>query len=423
MTPNPALNGTGERRRAVVVGAGIVGICVASRLEREGWRVTLLDRAGPAEGASFGNASVLATEAVVPVATPGIAWRVPGLLADPLGPLALRWGYLPRLAPWLIRFIAASRPDRVEEISRALAALLSGAVEAYRPYLEAAGVQDMIVRRGWIGAYTTRDGFEASAADRTLQRRRGVELHEIGPSEMRQMEPALASDLHAGVFYPNVAHSVQSYRLATRLAEAFQAEGGEILRAEALGFEVSEGRITAVRSAEGPLPCGAVVLTAGAWSKGLAGELGAEVPLDTERGYHLSIPDPGIELSRPVYSTEFAMACTPLEDGLRLGGTVEMGGLAAPPNWKRAEVLSQRAKRLFPDLDPAGASRWMGFRPSLPDSLPVIGLSPRYPNAALAFGHGHLGLTLAARTANLIADLLAGRDPDIDPRPYRADRF
>lgn len=410
-------------RRIVVIGAGIVGVCAALWLQRDGHRVMLLDRKGPGEGASYGNASVYAIESVLPVALPGIVGRVPGMLADPLGPLAIRWGYLPRLMPWLLRFVAASRPARVEAITRDLAALLDGCLADYEPLLAEAGLSETVVRRGWIGAYLDPAKLEGGRAAAASQRAHGVDVEELSVEALRQMEPALSHSLAGGFYYPGVAHSLDPYRTVTGLAESFVAGGGEMCRQEVRRLVADGAGVTAVETDQGRHDCDGVVVAAGAWSRRLAVEAGCAVPLDTERGYHLTIPQPGITLSRPVYSTEFGMACTPIAEGLRLGGTVELGGLEAPPNWRRAEVLAERGRQLFPELSVEGASRWMGFRPSMPDSLPVIGPSPKLPNAVLAFGHGHLGLTLGARTGRLVADFVAGRKPFLEAAPYAADRF
>ncbi len=406
-----------------VVGAGIVGVCCALSLLRNGHRVTVIDRQGPGEGTSFGNGAVLPTESVVPVATPGILWKVPGMLRDPLGPLALRWGYLPRIAPWLLRFLAASTTRRVEQISQALAALHHGSIEAYAPLVAMAGAEDMLRRTGWVCVYETESGFQGALPMLELQRRRGVRLEVLGPEELRQLEPALAPIFPRAVFYPEVAHVIDNFRFVQFLAEAFQQNGGRLLREEVRGFELGAPGPRAVLTDQGRRPCDAVVVAAGAWSKPLAAQLGSRPPLDTERGYHLQLPAPGVMPRLPVYSTERAFVCTPLETGLRLAGTVELGGLDAPPDWRRAEVLGHHARRWLPGLEAEGARRWMGFRPSMPDSLPVISTSPRHANAFFAFGHGHCGLGLAAKTGVLIADLVAGRTPAIDMAPYRIDRF
>jgi D-amino-acid dehydrogenase len=412
-----------EKDPVVVVGAGIVGVCCALYLLRDGRRVILVDRGEPGEGTSYGNGSIITEEAVVPVQMPGVARQVPGMLTDPLGPLAIRWTYLPQIAPWLFHFVRASSPARVEEISIALRALLKGAMAAYNPLLEAAGIRDMIRRSGWVSVYETEAGFRSYQAKLELQRRRGVKLEVLQPEELRQLEPSLAPIFHRAVFYPDVAHTVNNFRFVQELAAAFRRLGGEIRRQAVVGFEQGDGRVRAVITDAGPLACGGVVIAAGAWSKTLASMLGSRPPLDTERGYHLTLPHAGADLRLPVYSTERGFVCTPLEHGLRIAGTVELGGLEAAPNWQRAEVLYRNASRWFPALDRREESRWMGYRPSMPDSIPVIGPSPRHHNAIFAFGHGHIGLSLGARTGALVADLLSGRDPGLDLRPYRVDRF
>jgi D-amino-acid dehydrogenase len=414
---------TARAKDIAVIGAGIVGVCCALQLLRDGHRVTLIDRQGPGEGASYGNGAVLPTESVVPVATPGILWKAPGMLLDPSGPLRVRWGYLPRIAPWLLRFLAASTTRRVEAISIALARLHAGSVAAFEPLLAMAGAADMLRRNGWVCVYESEAGFQGAAPMLELQRRRGVRLEVLDPEELSQLEPALAPIFPRAVFYPEVAQVVDNFRLVQVLAEAFQNHGGELLREEARGFDFSAAGPRAVLTDRGRRPCEAVVVAAGAWSKRLTARLGSRPPLDTERGYHLHLPAPGVLPRLPVYSSERAFVCTPLETGLRLAGTVELGGLKAPPDWRRAELLLRHARRWLPGLAAESAERWMGFRPSMPDSLPVISASPRHANAFFAFGHGHCGLGLGAKTGRLIADLVAGRDPGLDMAPYRIDRF
>jgi len=407
----------------VVVGAGIVGVCCALYLLRDGHKVVLVDRQGPGEGTSFGNGSIITEEAVVPVQTPGIARKVPGMMMDPLGPLAIRWSYLPKIAPWLLQFVRASTPQRVEEISIALGRLLEGSLKAYDPLVEAAGIGDMVKRSGWVSVYETEAGFKGYEPMLELQRRRGVNFQVLPAEELRQLEPSLAPIFHCGVFYPDVAHTVNNFRFVQELAGAFVRLGGDLRQGSVVGFEQSEGRVRRVLLEDGAVACSGLVIAAGAWSKALTAMLGSRPPLDTERGYHLTLPHGAADLRLPVYSTERGFVCTPLENGLRIAGTVELGGLEAEPNWRRAEVLYRNASRWFPELDRRDESRWMGYRPSMPDSVPVIGPAPHHGNAYFCFGHGHCGLSLAARSGALIAALAAGRDPGLDMSPYRADRF
>lgn len=425
MNPEDSQNG---RQRIAVIGAGVVGVCTALYLQRDGHAVTLIDRQGPGEGTSFGNGAVIGEDSVVPVAMPGLLKKVPGMLLDPLGPLAIRWSYLPQLAPWLLRFVAASRKAEVERISIALKDLMTGSIDAFKPLLELAGAQDMLKRGGWVGVYETEAHFAAAQPYIELQRRRGVALDVLPPEELRQLEPALAPGFHRGVYYPDVGHTVNNFRLVQELAAAFTREGGTLLRQEVRGFDFGSGNGAeagprAVVTEAGQVTCDAVVLAAGAWSRALARQLGEDPPLDTERGYHMHLPNPGVAPRIPIYSTTYGFVSTPLEHGLRLAGTVELGGLEAAPNWKRAEVLIKHAQRFFPGLDTSEAKPWMGFRPSMPDSIPVISRGRRHRNAYFAFGHGHCGLMLSARTGRLIADLVAERDPGLDMAPYRVDRF
>jgi len=422
MSEASAAPGRGPRRVAVI-GAGIVGVSTALYLQRDGHRVTLIDRQGPGEGTSKGNAAVIAVESCVPVATPGIVKRVPGMLMDPLGPLAIRWSYLPQLAPWLWQFVRASSPQRVEQISIALRALLLQAVDAYLPLLRSAGLDDMLKRTGWLGVYESERKFLSAQGDLALQRRRGVKMEVLPAEEIRQFEPNLAPIYKHAVYYPENAYVTNNYRLVQALAESFVRQGGSVLKEETRDFVLGPGGPTHVITDKGRHAVDAVAVTAGAWSKALAVKLGHRPLLDTERGYHVMFPNPGVMPRLPLYSGDYSFAVTPLEHGLRFAGTVELGGLAAAPNYARANVLLERGRRMFPALNEAGKTEWMGFRPSMPDSVPVISGSPRHANAFFGFGHGHIGLTLGAVTGRLIADLVAGRDPGVDMHPYRIDRF
>jgi D-amino-acid dehydrogenase len=410
-------------RHVAVIGAGIVGVCAAQYLRRDGHRVTLVDRQGPGEGASRGNAAVIAAESCLPVALPGIARRVPGMLLDPLGPLAIRWSYLPKLAPWLIEFVRASAPSRVEEISVALRALTRQAIDAYLPLMKSAGVDDMLKRTGWLAVYESEAKFAAAQDDLALQRRRGVTMTILRAEEIRQFEPSLAPVYRHAVHYPENAYVTDNFRLVQALAEDFVRQGGMILREEARDFVLGPAGPTHLVTDRARHAVDAVVVAAGAWSKALSVRLGHRPLLDTERGYHVMFPSWEGMPRLPLYSGDYSFAVTPLAHGLRVAGTVELGGLAAPPNNARARVLVERGRRMLPGLAPEPQSQWMGFRPSMPDSVPVISASPRHANAFFAFGHGHIGLTLGAVTGRLVADLVAGRDTGLDMRPYRIDRW
>jgi len=412
------------QKHVVVIGAGVVGASTALYLVRDGHRVTMIDRGPPGEATSFGNAAVIEPHGVIPVPSPGVLWRVPRYLLNPRGPLAIRWGYLPRLTPWLARFVWNSRPAKVRSSTEALDKLLRPTIEVWRELLRSLGVEDMMSERGWLAVAETEATWRAYQPQIEVHRRYGAPPIVLKPEEIRQHEPSLAPLNFAGAaFYPKVAHVVSPLRIVQTVAGAAQREGATLVRDEVVGFEQRDGKVVAVKGRERSHPCDGVVVTGGAWSRGLAAALGARVPLDTERGYHVMLPNAGVAPRQPVLSLEGGYVATPLEHGLRVAGTDELGGLKLPPNWQRAEVLLDAAKRWFPKVNTEGVTRWMGYRPSLPDSVPVISQAPGASNAWMGFGHGHLGLTMGARTGQLIAALVSGRDPGIDMKPYRADRF
>ena len=410
-------------RRAVVIGAGIVGVATALYLLRDGWRVTVMDPGSPGESTSGGSAGLFALSVITPVAMPGTLLRVPGMLLARGGSLRIRWRYLPRLIPWLWRFVAAATPARVDAVSRALAGVMKGAMDDYAPLIEGAGAQDLIRRQGLLVVYRTPESLRSVARELEIKRRLGVRFEMLGADEVQRLVPALAPLYTRGILYTDCGHTVDPKGLVRALAEDFTRRGGSFLREKATGFACGPGFLTAVRSETASHQADAVVLAAGAWSKPLARMLGSRVTLDTERGYHVDLSHPGVDVRLPVVSGDLRFCVTPMAAGLRLAGTVEFAGLDAPPDPSRPAVMMEHARRMLPELKTAPASHWMGFRPSMPDSLPVIGRSPHFANVFFAFGHGHLGLTLAAATGRAVADLAAGRAPAFDVAPFRAERF
>lgn len=410
------------KTNAIVVGAGIVGMAIGLALRLRGVDVTVIDRQPPGLGTSFGNAGTFATYEVMPIATPGILARVPGMLLDPSGPLAIRWQYLPRLAPWLLRFIAASAPARAAGLARDIAALTARAASSYEPLFEAADAIPLLRRQGALYVFTDASG---EAIRRTVEeyRRFGVNARAVDREELSVMEPRLSRECRFGILYPDAFHTVDPLALTRRFAEAFAGTGGTLMEAPVASLEPDGRQGAAVVLQDGRrLTARHVVLAAGAWSKPLALGIGDRVPLDTERGYHLVFPQADGLLNRPVCWSEGGFYMTPMAGGLRVAGTVELGGLSAPPRPARYAALEAKAKRMLA-FEGRPASRWMGFRPSLPDSKPVIGPSPKVGAVIYAFGHGHLGLTLAGVTARLVADHVAGRQPVLDWTPYSASRF
>jgi D-amino-acid dehydrogenase len=410
-----------------VIGAGMVGIAAASFLQRDGHRVFVLDPGAPGEGASFGNAGCLNGSSVVPMSMPGTIRNVPRWLLDPMGPLSIRWRYLPAVAPWLVRFIRAGAPERVKAQARALRALLAPSIETLLPLAKAAGVADLVHRQGHLWVYRSEDSFRKDSAAWQLRRDNGVVVTELDADQLRHSEPALSRAFIRGILVEENGHLGNPHRMVQGLAGELMRNGAEIHVARATGFALEGGRLKAIRTDNGEFPCEAAVVAAGAWSRPLAAALGDRVPLETERGYHIIIRDPEVMPRLPVADADGKFVATPMETGLRFAGTVELAGLDAPPDWRRARTLLEQGRRLLPGLEPScpeeRLSLWMGHRPSLPDSLPCLGPSAASPDVVYAFGHGHVGMTAAPMTGKVVADLVTGRPPTIDISPFSARRF
>ena len=407
----------------VVVGAGVVGLCCASHLQQRGRRVTLIDPRPPGEHCSFGNAGCFSRASCVPLGLPGMWKKVPAWMLDPTGPLHIPLRYSLRLAPWLWQFQRASSRARVNRISDALHALLTVTLDKWRPLAARAGVPELIVQNGYAFAYESAAAFEGDALGREIRRAHGVAIEVLKGPDIVAFEPALSPAVTHLVVLPEQGHCPNPLRLSRALAARLREDGARLVTGSVNGFETVDGRATRVQTDAGPLDADVVVIAAGAHSRPLAAQLGSDVPLETERGYHAMLASPGIAPRMPVASGEGKYFVTPMEEGLRIAGTVELAGLHAPPDYRRADALVDKAKRLLPALSASNVERWMGHRPSLPDSLPVIGRSQRAANAFLAFGHGHVGLTAAAPTGEIVADLVAGRTPFMDVSAFSAARF
>lgn len=407
-----------------VIGAGIVGLATAWHLHRDGHRVVILDPAPEGDKASFGNAGGIANTEIVPAAVPGLLWKVPRWLLDPLGPLAIRPAYAPRLLPWLRAFLAAGRPAEVARIAAALAAL-NGLIEGdLAAMLAATGLAGELHRPGALTVYESLAARRRDEAEWSLKRAHAIAAEDLSGAEARALEPALGPAVACAVFTPQWCHVNDPKQLTDRLREWLRAAGVAIRAARVLAIEPQGEADIRLALEGGEAPRFAhVVVAAGAWSGILARRLGERVLLESERGYNTTVADPGVALQREVIFAERKFVATPLSIGLRIGGAAEFGGLDAPAHPRRAEALARLARIYLPGLRAEGGVAWSGHRPTTPDSLPVIGRSLRHGNVFHAFGHGHLGLTQAATTGRLIADLLARREPPIDLAPYSIARF
>ncbi|PWC34311.1 FAD-dependent oxidoreductase [Azospirillum sp. TSO35-2] len=410
--------------RIAVVGAGIIGVTVAHALLDDGHEVEVIDREGPAAGTSAGNAGWIAHMDILPLASPKAWAHMPRWVLDPLGPLSIAPRYLPRLAPWLLRFAAASRPSRIAAGSRAIHALNAASLPAWEKRLEALGLGHHLRRKGILSVWTDTADFAASAALHARQAALGIPVERLDPAMVRQLEPTLAKGIAGGAHYPTGAHISDPRQFTEALADAARDRGARFTVASVAGLDAGEAGV-GLRLADGGgiLPADRVVVACGAWAKPLAASVGDRVPLDTERGYNITVATGSLGLSRPVMYEGHGFVTTPLDTGDRIGGNVEFAGLDAPPNWARVDAMLGRLERVIPGLAIKDGTRWMGFRPSMPDSLPVIGRATASPRVIHAFGHGHYGLTQAAATAEMVAAMVMDRPPPIAAEPYAAARF
>jgi glycine/D-amino acid oxidase-like deaminating enzyme len=417
--PNPLAT---QPREITVIGAGAVGIGCARMLQRDGHRVRVLDPEPPGGGCSFGNAGVFATDSVLPLATPATLAAVLPMLLRGDAPVSLRWRYLPRLLPWLLRFAAQARPARVAANADALTAVCLAAEAGTRELIKGSAVANLVHHTGWISAFETARGLARARAEAAECERRGVACEVLDADATRALVPELGEHIVGATYSPGCWMCTDPAGFVRGLAEDVAAAGGTLARARV--HDVHPGR-RGIRldTDAGREEAEHVVIAAGIETPALADRLGEHFPLDTERGYHIMIPQAGIRPPMPIMAGEHKFVTTPMQGGLRLAGLSELGGTRLPPTPRRIRTLCEHGRRLFPDLRIENWSEWMGFRPTLPDSLPVIGRSPADARISYAFGHQHLGLTLAGLTGCLVADDVAGRKPPVDMTPLRPERW
>jgi D-amino-acid dehydrogenase len=416
-----------QRRHVIVIGAGVVGLSTALWLLRAGHAVTVIDRDPPrADGnyehaASFGNAATIAFGACLPVASPGVLASVPRMLLDRRGPLSLFWRDLPGLMPWLIAFIRSSTPAEVDRIIRVLGQLLRLSEAGHAPLMQESGAESLFRRNGCLYLYKSAQKFAAAKNDIDMRQREGVRMEILDADAIRAAEPGLAPLYHKGIRFSDTYFLDNPHQYALGLARSVEARGGRFISGEAVGVSSFEPNV-GVRVNGDWLLADRIVVAGGAWSKRLAASAGDKVLLDSERGYHVNFPDDGGRLNAPCCYPEHGFYLTPLQEGLRAAGTVELGGLGAPLRPVRTSVIAQVARELVPGLGKPGRE-WLGFRPSMPDSLPVVGPSPKDPRIIYAFGHGHIGLTLAGITGRMVSDLVSGQELPMDISALRPTRF
>ncbi len=412
----------GHARTVVVVGAGIVGATCALTLLRRGHSVTLVDRDVPGMGCSFGNGGAISPDFCVPMSMPGMLRRIPRWLTDPLGPLSLDWRHVPRALPWLLRWVAAGRPQRVRQISAAMRALHAPALDLYQQLL-GERYDALIEKTGQLYVWRNANASPSEEIARQLRQSHGIVVQTLTPHDIQRIDPDLAQGFVRGLYFPENAHTVDPLGLVDAIVELFVQSGGTVVRDAVRAFELRKGQAVCTVGANGKLQADTFVLAAGLASAALAEQLGDRIPLQAERGYHAMLPDPKVSPKVKIGNRDQMFGLTPMRAGVRISGTVVITNPAEPADMRRASALLTNAKRMYPGLNGAGVTFWMGDRPSTPDSLPVIDHARRAGNVLYAFGHGHCGLSGAPMTAQLIASLVSGERPAIDARAFSRNRF
>lgn len=411
-------------KTVAVIGAGIVGVSTALWLQRDGHDVILIDKAGPGEGASCGNGGILTSCSLVPVTVPGLLRKAPGMLFSSDGPLFLRWSYLPKLAPWLIRYLSACRPQETKRIAGVLAALVSNCLEEHQALAAGTSAERWLKPSDYLFVYRDRAAFESDSFGWNLRKAHGVTWEEMEGKAFKDYDPLFADDQGFAVrMTGHHGHITDPGAYVRDLADHVVAGGGRFIRAEATDIVRDGGPVSGVVAGGETIACDVAVVALGAWSGRLMKKLGIPVPLESERGYHVELVEPSAMPRAPAMFASGKFVATPMDGRLRLAGIVEFGGLDAPASRAPIELLKRQAKLIMPGLTWKATREWLGHRPAPCDSIPLIGALEGVSGAYAGFGHHHIGLTAGPRTGRILADLISGRRPKIDLAPYRPERF
>lgn len=406
-----------------VIGAGIIGLAIAFKLTQAGQTVLILDRDGMGEGASRGNAGAFAFADVEPMASPATLLKSPRWLLDPLGPLSVPLSYAPKMAPWMAQFARACLPDAHAASTRAQAALMELAKADTEPMFADAGLSHHLRHEGALYLYAGKRAFDAAAPVWRTRAAHGVAFEPVSGERLAELQPGLGASYTHAMLVPDWMMVSDPFEITRALGEQAVTQGAQFRQAKVEGLQPGDEAITITLEDGETVAARQAVVAGGAWSGELARALGDTIPLEAERGYNTTLPVDAFDLKRQIVVPADGYVITPLATGIRVGGAAEFAGLKRPPDYRRSAMMLKKSEAVMHGMKTDGGTQWMGFRPSLPDTLPVISRSTASPQVMYAFGHGHLGLTQCAATASLVRDLALGTPPSIDPHPYRAQRF
>ena len=413
-----------KQQQSVVIGGGIVGVCCALYLQKEGHQVWLIDPAAPGDSTAKWSCGQMAVSEIIPLSKPGILKRIPGWLLDQTGPLALRPAAVPSILPWFLRFVGNARPSRINAISQAMATLTREVYNDFAALLALCPDKALLGQRPVIEVFDTPYGLAAEREHLELRERLGFKAETLDAGAIGELEPVLAGKFSQGVLFPDWCAVSDTKGFIAALTEAFVRQGGIRIDTEAAAILEAQGVATGVTLRDGrTLSADHVVVAAGTGSRRFFSQLGVRVPLTGISGYQALLPQPEVEFRHSVIYADGGFCFTPMTRGLQIGGTIEFAGADARPDFRRAEIILQKARRLLPQLNDTAKEFGVGHRPFLPDTKPIIDRSRRLQNVLMAFGHGQLGLTLGATTGRLIADLAAKRSTAQDLSPFSAYRF
>ncbi len=414
---------TAAKKRVAIIGAGIVGVSCAIWLQRAGHEVVVIDRLGIGEGTSFGNAGVLAAISVVPVPVPGLLKKVPGMLFSKDEPLFLRWSYLPRLLPFLIKYLGYANDRAVRKISDSLALLLHDCADQHVALAKGTGAERFIIQGDYVFGYKDFAAYQADAYGWELRHKYNYEFEEMDAVRLAEYDPVLAGRFGFAVRCPNHGHITDPSKYVKALASHMVEQGGEFVQADVRDVSVEGDRTRGIETSKGFVEADEVVLAAGVWSGELAEKLGVKAPVEAERGYHIEFINPSFTPKSPMMVTRGKFVVTPMVGRLRCAGIVEFGGLSEVRSRAALDLLKRQTLELLPDLKYERIDEWLGFRPATPDSLPFIGALDKIKNVWSAFGHQHIGLSGGPKTGRWVADMITGQMPNVDLAPFAANRF